>query len=138
VVAHALLGMGRSLAPDKQRVAIAVLSATAILLMPTTWAQIGVIILAALAGFLIYRKEKAPEAVELVLTFGKKTGIAAWTIFAGLLVGLPLLRPLFDSTYYAIFDIFYRVASIVFGGGHVVLPMLEREVVPAFMDADTC
>ncbi|WP_203334862.1 chromate efflux transporter [Planococcus beigongshangi] len=136
VVAHALLGMGKSLAPDKQRVAIAVLSATAILLMPTAWAQIGVIIAAGFAGYFIYRKDKAPEAVKLVLSFGKKTGIAAWTIFAGLLIGLPLLRPLFESTYYAIFDIFYRVGSIVFGGGHVVLPMLEREVVPMFMDTD--
>lgn len=137
VVAHALLGMGKSLAPDKQRIAIAVLSATAILLVPTAWAQIVVIIVAGLVGYFIYRKEKAPEAVKLVLTFGKKMGIAAWTIFAGLLIGLPLLRPLFESTYYAIFDIFYRVGSIVFGGGHVVLPMLEREVVPMFMDADT-
>lgn len=136
VVAHALLGMGKSLAPDKQRVAIAVLSATAILLMPTAWAQIGVIIAAGFAGYFIYRKDKAPEAVKLVLSFGKKTGIAAWTIFAGLLIGLPLLRPLFESTYYAIFDIFYRVGSIVFGGGHVVLPMLEREVVPMFLDTD--
>ncbi|HSJ38805.1 MAG TPA: chromate efflux transporter [Planococcus sp. (in: firmicutes)] len=136
VVAHALLGMGKSLAPDRQRIAIAVLSATAILLMPTAWAQIGVILLAGFIGFFIYRTEKAPEAVKLALTFGKKTGIAAWTIFAGLLIGLPLLRPLIESSYYAIFDIFYRVGSIVFGGGHVVLPMLEREVVPDFMDAD--
>lgn len=137
VVAHALLGMGKSLVPDRQRVAIAVLSAAAILLVPTAWAQIGVIILAGSIGFFIYRYDKAPEAVQLALTFGKKTGIAAWTIFAGLLIGLPLLRPLIESGYYAIFDIFYRVGSIVFGGGHVVLPMLEREVVPGFMDADT-
>ena len=136
VVAHALLGMGKSLAPDRPRIAIAVLSATAILLMPTAWAQIGVIIVAGMVGYFIYRSEKAPEAVKLALTFGKKTGIAAWMIFAGLLIGLPLLRPLIESSYYAIFDIFYRVGSIVFGGGHVVLPMLEREVVPDFMDAD--
>lgn len=137
VVAHALLGMGKSLVPDRQRIIIAVLAVAATLLMPTAWAQIGVIVIAGLIGFLIYRNEKAPEAVNLVLSFGKKTGIAAWTIFAGLLIGLPLLRPLIESSYYAIFDIFYRVGSIVFGGGHVVLPMLEREVVPVFMDADT-
>ena len=136
VVAHALLGMGKSLVPDKPRVAIAVGAAAAILLMPTAWAQIGVIIAAGVIGFMIYKREKAPKAVELALTFGKKTGIAAWTIFAGLLVGLPLLRPIIESSYYAIFDIFYRVGSIVFGGGHVVLPMLEREVVPGWMSAD--
>ncbi len=137
VVAHALLGMGKSLVPDRPRVAIAVLSAAVILLVPTAWAQIAVIVIAGLIGYLIYRQDKAPEAVKLVLTFGKKTGIAAWTIFAALLIGLPLLRPMIESGYFAIFDIFYRVGSIVFGGGHVVLPMLEREVVPGFMDADT-
>lgn len=136
VVAHALLGMGKSLAPDKPRIAMATAAAAAILLMPTAWAQIGVIVIAGIIGYLIYRKEKAPEAVKLALAFGKKTGIAAWMIFAGLLIGLPLLRPVIESSYYAIFDIFYRVGSIVFGGGHVVLPMLEREVVPNWMTPD--
>lgn len=137
VVAHALLGMGRSLAPDRPRIAIAVGAAIAILLMPTAWAQIGVIFLTGIIGFLIYQKEKVPDAVKLPLTFGKRTGLAAWTIFASLLIGLPLLRPMIESGYYAIFDTFYRVGAIVFGGGHVVLPMLEREVVPMWMDADT-
>ncbi|TWT03380.1 chromate efflux transporter [Planococcus sp. CPCC 101016] len=136
VVAHALLGMGKNLAPDRQRIAIAVGAAILILLIPTTWAQIGVIVLAGIIGYAIYRNEKAPEPVNLVLSFGKKTGIAAWSIFAVLLIGLPLIRPFIESTSFAIFDIFYRVGSIVFGGGHVVLPMLEREVVPDWMTAD--
>lgn len=136
VVAHALLGMGKSLAPDKPRIAIAVGAATAILLMPTAAAQIGIIVLTGAIGFFIYRKMEAPEAVQLALSFGKKTGIAAFTLFGTLLVGLPLLRPVIESSYFAIFDIFYRVGSIVFGGGHVVLPMLEREVVPVWMSAD--
>ena len=136
VVAHALMGMGKSLAPDLPRIALAVAAASAILLFPTAWAQIGVIVLAGIFGFYMYRKEKAPEPVKLALTFGKKTGIAAWTVFAALLVGLPLLRPFIESALYAIFDIYYRVGSIVFGGGHVVLPMLEREVVPDWMGPD--
>lgn len=136
VVAHALLGMGKSLAPDRQRIAIAVGAAIIILLIPQTWAQIGVIVLAGIIGYAIYRKEEAPKPVKLVLSFGKKTGIIAWAIFATLLIGLPLVRPLIESTSFAIFDIFYRVGSIVFGGGHVVLPMLEREVVPGWMTAD--
>lgn len=136
VVAHALLGMGKSLAPDKPRIAIAVGAATAILLMPTAAAQIGIILLTGVIGFFLYRKMEAPEAVKLALSFGKKTGIAAWALFGTLLVGLPLLRPVIESSYFAIFDIFYRVGSIVFGGGHVVLPMLEREVVPVWMSAD--
>lgn len=136
VVAHALLGMGKSLAPDKPRIAIAVAAATAILLIPTAAAQIGIILLTGIIGFFIYRKMEAPEAVKLALSFGKKTGITAWALFGTLLVGLPLLRPVIESSYFAIFDIFYRVGSIVFGGGHVVLPMLEREVVPIWMSAD--
>lgn len=136
VVAHALLGMGKSLAPDRQRIAIAVGSAILILLIPATWAQIGVIVLAGIVGFAIYKNDKAPEPVNLVLSFGKKTGMAAWAIFATLLIGLPLIRPFIESTSFAIFDVFYRVGSIVFGGGHVVLPMLEREIVPQWMSAD--
>ncbi|MDN3439222.1 chromate efflux transporter [Planococcus sp. APC 3900] len=137
VVAHALLGMGKNLAPDRQRIAIAVGAAIVILLIPTTWAQIGVIVLAGVLGYAIYRKEDAPEPVKLALSFGKKTGIAAWSIFAALLIGLPLIRPFIESASFAIFDIFYRVGSIVFGGGHVVLPMLEREVVSDWMTPDS-
>lgn len=136
VVAHALMGMSKTLTPDLTRITIALAAAAVILLVPTAWAQIGIIILAGIVGYALFRKEKAPEAVKLALTFGKKTGIAAWSIFAGLLIGLPLLRPAIDSALYAIFDIFYRVGSIVFGGGHVVLPMLEREVVPGWMTDD--
>lgn len=136
VVAHALMGMSKSLTPDLPRTTIAIGAAAAVLLVPTAWAQIGIIVLAGIIGFALYRREKAPEAVKLALTFGRKAGIAAWAIFAVLLIGLPLLRPAIDSALYAIFDIFYRVGSIVFGGGHVVLPMLEREVVPDWMSAD--
>lgn len=136
VVAHALLGMGKSLVPDRPRVAIAVGAASAILLFPTAWAQIAIIILAGIIGYILYRNEKAPDTVKLALSVSKKVGMAAWILFFGLLIGLPLLRPVVDSVYYAIFDIFYRVGSIVFGGGHVVLPMLEREVVPVWMNPD--
>src|SRR5690606_32655324 len=136
VVAHALLGMGKSLTPDVQRLMIAFGTAIAILLVPTAWAQIVVILLTGVIGFLLYRREQAPEAVKLALTFGKKTGLAAWGIFGALLIGLPLVRPFIESSAFAIFDIFYRVGAIVFGGGHVVLPMLEREVVPDWMTAD--
>ncbi|MGI2329447.1 chromate efflux transporter [Planococcus sp. YIM B11945] len=136
IVANALMGMGKSLAPDKPRIAIAVGAAAAVLLWPEVFVQLAVILLAGAAGYLLYRKEEAPEAAKIALGFGKKTGIAAWMLFAVLLIGLPLLRPMVHSVNFAIFDIFYRVGSIVFGGGHVVLPMLEREVVPGFLSAD--
>lgn len=138
VVAHALLGMGKSLTPDKTRITLAMVAAVLTLLIPTAIGQIAVIVGAGFAGYTMYRKEKAPEPISMPLTFGKRTGIVAWCIFFVLLIGLPLLRPFVQSSLFAIFDIFYRVGSIVFGGGHVVLPMLEREVVPAgWMDAET-
>ena len=106
VVAHALLGMGKSLTPDVQRLMIAFGAAIAILLVPTAWAQIVVILLTGVIGFLLYRREQAPDAVKLALTFGKKTGLAAWGIFGALLIGLPLLRPFIESSAFAIFVIF--------------------------------
>ncbi|MER2090946.1 MAG: chromate efflux transporter [Sporosarcina sp.] len=138
VVAHALIGMGKSLTPDRQRITIAMAAAILTLMIPTAIGQIAVIIGAGFTGYMLYRKEEAPKPVTIPLTFGKRTGIIAWSIFFVLLIGIPLLRPFVQSSLFAIFDIFYRVGSIVFGGGHVVLPMLEREVVPAgWMDAET-
>jgi chromate transporter len=138
VVAHALIGMGKSLTPDKKRITVAMIAAIITLMIPTAIGQIAIIIGAGLAGYIMYRNEQTPEPVKIPLTFGKRTGMIAWGIFFVLLIGIPLIRPFVQSSLFAVFDIFYRVGSIVFGGGHVVLPMLEREVVPAgWMDAET-
>lgn len=138
VVAHALLGMSKTLTPDRKRITIAVLAAIATLLIPTAIGQIVIILLAGLVGYYSYRKEKTGVVGDLTLSFGKRTGLVAWMAFFGLLIALPILRPLWNQSSFAIFDIFYRVGSIVFGGGHVVLPMLEREIVPGgWMDAET-
>ena len=131
VVANALMGMGKSLAPDLPRITITVLAASATLLIPTALGQILVIIAAGVSGMLYYKKEKIPEQVDMPLSFGKKTGIASWILFFILLIALPILRPVVNAAWFSIFDIFYRVGSIVFGGGHVVLPMLEKEIVPS-------
>lgn len=128
VVAHALLGMQKSLAPDKVRISIAIACAILTLLIPTAIGQISIIIAAGIFGYLYYRKETVEPAPKMVLTFGKKTGIISWILFLGLLILLPIFKPFFQTIYYSIFDTYYRVGSIVFGGGHVVLPMLEREV----------
>ena len=130
VVAHALLGMGKSLTPDRPRITIAIIAAAGTLLVPTAWGQILIILFAGLFGIFYYKNEEKPDVVDMPLSFGKKTGIVAWVLFFTLLIVLPIFRPFVQSAAYAIFDIFYRVGSIVFGGGHVVLPMLEREVVP--------
>ncbi|MFA1643354.1 chromate efflux transporter [Chryseomicrobium imtechense] len=128
IVAHALLGMQKNLAPDATRIAIAIAAAILVLLIPTAWGQIGVIVLAGVVGYFLFRKDKTLDAVELKLSFGKRAGIVAWVIFFGLLIALPFARTFSENVYLGILDTYYRVGSIVFGGGHVVLPMLEREV----------
>ncbi|MFF2755719.1 chromate efflux transporter [Psychrobacillus sp. NPDC058041] len=128
VVAHALIGMQKSLAPDRMRISIAIVCAICNLLIPTVVGQIGIIIAAGLFGYFHYKKETVEPTPKMPLTFGKKTGIISWIIFFTLLILLPVFKPFFKSDYYSMFDIYYRVGSIVFGGGHVVLPILQREV----------
>lgn len=128
VVAHALIGMQKSLAPDRIRISIAIGCAILTLLMPTAIGQITIILIAGIFGFFYYKNDAIEPAHEMKLSFGKKTGIISWVLFFALLTLLPLLKPFVQSVYYAIFDTYYRVGSIVFGGGHVVLPMLQREV----------
>lgn len=138
VVAHALMGMGKTLTPDRPRITVAIIAAITTLLIPTSWGQILIIVLAGLFGVIFYRNEKVPNTVSMPLTISKKTGVIAWILFFALLILLPLFRPFVQATWYAIVDIFYRVGSIVYGGGHVVLPMLEREVVPGgWMSSET-
>ena len=128
VVAHALIGMQRSLAPDRMRISIAIICAICNLLIPTVVGQIGIIITAGLFGYFHYKEETVEPVPKMSLTFGKKTGIISWIVFFTLLILLPILKPFLKSDYFSMFDIYYRVGSIVFGGGHVVLPILQREV----------
>lgn len=131
VVAQAVLGMGTKLAPDRPRITIAVAAAVMTLLWPTAFGQIGLIVIAAIVGLAIYKRGDVPEIDEHTnIPIRKRTGVIAWLLFVGLLVMLPVVRQLISNGWIAVFDTFYRVGSLVFGGGHVVLPMLEREVVP--------
>ncbi|WP_335873004.1 chromate efflux transporter [Bacillus sp. 2205SS5-2] len=130
VVAHAIIGMGKKLTPDRERMTIAILAAIATLLVPTAIGQLVIIAVAALIGYGLYRSEEIEKAPHLPIKISKKLGVLSWFLFFSLLVILPLGKTIFTNLSYAIFDTFYRVGSLVFGGGHVVLPMLEREVVP--------
>ncbi|MCW1927430.1 chromate efflux transporter [Bhargavaea beijingensis] len=141
IILHALIGMGKNLTPDAPRIALAVLAGAGVLLVPTAWGQIGVIVLAGLVGYILYRNRQAGNGGDdatIPMPIGKKAGALAWVLFFGLLALLPVVRQAADHILVSITDSFYRVGSIVFGGGHVVLPMLEREVVPqGYMDAET-
>jgi chromate transporter len=131
VVAQALLGMGKNLADTKGKAGIAVAAAAACLLVPNALVQLGVILIAAVIGFFAYRDEKSPiNNASDYPEIEKKRGWG-WLLGFGLLLALlPVVRSQFPGIEIAIADTFYRVGSLVFGGGHVVLPMLEREVVP--------
>ncbi len=130
VVALALWGMGRTLAPDKPRAAIAVLAAIVMLAADGVAAQLAVIAGGAALGLAFLRPpERATGAADGKRT-GARIGAAALIAFFVLLIALPVASRLTGDTLIAVADSFYRTGSLVFGGGHVVLPLLEAEVVP--------
>ncbi|SDM31489.1 chromate efflux transporter [Sediminibacillus halophilus] len=130
VVLHALIGLGKKLTPDKTRLAIAIVAAAVMLLYPSAWMQIAIILAAGLVGVRLF-KDKAESNVEpFYVTISKKTGVVSLGILITCLVVLPLITRITDNRLLDIFDMFFRVGALVFGGGHVVLPMIEREVVP--------
>lgn len=140
IVLHALIGMGRNLAPDLPRIGIAAIAALGVLLVPTAAGQIGFIVLAGLAGYLVYRGKgtAAHDEADMPMPVGRRAGLLSLVLFFSLLALLPAVRAAAGNTLVSLADIFYRVGSIVFGGGHVVLPMLEREIVPGgWMDVET-
>ena len=130
VVAQALWGMSTTLAPDKARATIAVLAAVAILLSPIALSIVAVILVAGAYGWWRFRHYVDDSSTEdFAYDIPKSIGIAFAVIFFALLIGLPLARVFLDVDVLAMFDGFFRSGSLVFGGGHVVLPTLETEVV---------
>jgi chromate transporter len=133
VVANAVLGMMRSLTPDRVRATLAVAAAVVALMVPTAWAQVGAIALGALAGLALGRGTVTADAAgpaSLPLAVSRSAGAAWLALFLALLIGLPLWASASGGETIALVDSFYRAGSLVFGGGHVVLPLLQAEVVP--------
>jgi len=130
VVALAVWTMARSLAPDGKRAGIAILAATAALLWPTGLGQVTIIAVAALLGWQLFPGALAVSGTRARIPVGRRVGVCTLTLFAALLVALPIGRELTGSPSLAVFDSFFRAGSLVFGGGHVVLPLLQSEVVP--------
>lgn len=130
VVAHAILGMAKKLTPDLKRKAIALFALVVILLWQTAFSQIGVILLSAFIGFLLFKQHKPDDEARIDFPISRRFAVICLVIFFGLLFLLPFLRELTSLEWIALFDSFYRSGSLVFGGGHVVLPLLEREFVP--------
>ncbi|NQD64851.1 chromate transporter [Bacillus haikouensis] len=130
VVAHAILGMAGKLTPDVKRKAIALFALVGTLLWQTAFAQIGVILIAAFIGYVLFKDQQAEVNTSLSFPVSKKFAAVCLSLFFGLLILLPVLREMTSLNWIAVLDSFYRSGSLVFGGGHVVLPLLEREFVP--------
>jgi chromate transporter len=129
VVAQAVWSMARTLCPDRKRASLAILAAIVTLAWPSAAGQVISIALAGLIGWWFFLGNDAAAISNTHFPIGKRLGIAAWAVFFTLLSGLPILRHVIPSHGLEVFDSFFRVGSLVFGGGHVVLPLLQAEVV---------
>jgi chromate transporter len=130
IVAQAILGMGQKLTPDRNRATIAIVATTITVLWQTAVSQIVIIVLAGLIGLFLYKGNVESNLHEIKVPISRLTGIISLALFLALLILLPVMRNVTSFHWLAVFDSFYRSGSLVFGGGHVVLPLLEREVVP--------
>jgi chromate transporter len=130
VVAQAVLGMMQTLAPDRERATLAIAAAAVVLFVPTAYAQIGAIVLGGIVGYWLLRDGTSKTEGKLNVRVGRTAAAAALVLFFVLLVLLPFLARTSGIQAVAYFDAFYRAGSLVFGGGHVVLPLLQAEVVP--------
>ncbi|BEV45584.1 chromate efflux transporter [Afipia carboxidovorans] len=136
VVALAILGMARTLTPDRIRASLAVAAMAVALVLPSAWGQIAGILLGGIVGWLCIKGTPAVDQSVLPLPVSRRTGVAMLIVFAALLIGLPLAAAMTGNAALGLFDTFYRVGSLVFGGGHVVLPLLKAEVVPSLVNGD--
>jgi len=131
IVAQAVWGMGRNLCPDLPRITVMVVASCWVLLMPSAWMQVGVIAVAGVLGLFIFKPDQPADHDALPVTVSRRAGLYWLTLFFILLMGLPLLNALWSSQTLSLLAAFYRSGALVFGGGHVVLPLLQAEVVPS-------
>lgn len=166
IVAHAVMGMCRTLAPDRTRASIAVAAAVLALTLAGPAGQLSAITLGVLGGLVFCRTAEpssglnagpsagpsaeppagpsagpsagTSQAAPLRFRVTRAAGVTCLAVFAALLVGLPALASATGSGTVALVDVFYRAGALVFGGGHVVLPLLHAGLVePGFVDDDT-
>jgi chromate transporter len=134
VVAQAVWGMARKLCPDRPRMTLAVAAALLVLAVPSALGQIGAIIVGGLVGWRLLAAPAAPAAMPSDVSVGVRMGrglsVAALAAFFGLLLGLPLLVAATGDHTLDLFSRFYRSGALVFGGGHLILPLLQQSVVP--------
>jgi chromate transporter len=137
VVALAIWGMAKSLTPDRPRGTIAILAAMFVLVWPSAWGQILAILVGGLFGLLFLQTDTVPGHSALHIPIGRAPAIFCICLFIVLLFGLPIVTGFVHSHTIELIDSFYRTGSLVFGGGHVVLPLLQTAVVsPGWVSKD--
>lgn len=137
IVAQAVWGMARTLCPDRERASIAVLAALIVLSSVSSYAQIAAIALGAILGWRLCRAASSVSTVPIAVPVSRRVGFAALTAYFLLLIVLPIVSSLGISPVAVLFDAFYRSGALVFGGGHVVLPLLrESFVTPGWVSDD--
>jgi chromate transporter len=129
VIAQAIWGMSRTLTPDRTRAGIALGAVAIVVLFAGSFGQIAAIALGACAGLWLCRGEPAPVSGHLNFPVTPRAGVIALGLFAALLLIPPVVVTVSHSQGLALFDAFYRSGALVFGGGHVVLPLLQAQVV---------
>lgn len=129
VVAQALWGMGKNLCPDKKRASLAVFACIGASLIPSAFGQIVMILSGGVLGLIFLTPDKKLPESELTVPLSRQNGRIFLVIFFILLFGLPLISVYIPYYSFHLFESFYKVGALVFGGGHVVLPLLQTEVV---------
>lgn len=130
IVAQAVWGMARSLCPDRPRAGIAIVAALLTLALPSTLGQVAALVGAALIGRFVLQLPPQEAAPSLGHRVSRRTGAFALGVLLLLMVGLPVWAALAHSPTLAMLDGVFRSGALVFGGGHVVLPLLQATVVP--------
>ncbi len=130
VVAHAIMGMAKKLTTDLKTKTIALFALIAALVWQTAITQVSIILIAGIIGYALYKDKALEDGEKLYFPISRSFSIACLVLFFALLFLLPVIRELSSLEWVAMFDSFYRAGALVFGGGHVVLPLLEVEVVP--------
>jgi chromate transporter len=130
VVAHAILGMAKTLTPDIYRKTLALIALIVTLLWPAAFTQVGIILVSAVIGFLFVKNQDKFVESTIHVPISRTFAYSCLILFFGLLFLLPVMAKVFSFEWLMMFDSFYRSGALVFGGGHVVLPLLEREFVP--------
>jgi chromate transporter len=130
VVAQAVWGMARNLCTNTTRVSIAAVSACIALVWTNALSQVGVIAIAGVVGLVLFKPTQVLTHDPLPISVDRRVGAMLLGLFFGLLIGLPLATAAWPDQTLAMINAFYRAGSLVFGGGHVVLPLLQAAVVP--------